>query len=273
MKENISLKSCCETWPKLDCLWCSPPSALSASNDQVHIWRIHLDLPSEQIPEMERTLSFDEKLKAKNFYFERHTRRYIACHGSLRKILAKYVSLGPSGLRFTYSHLGKPFLVSDVNMKKVCFNLSHSHKYALCVVTLNLSIGIDLEYMRPAPDMEPMAKHFFSPSEYKTIFSFSPDGRQQAFYDLWTLKEAYLKATGEGLGSLQNVEISFSSEGLPSLVIEEENEHKASNWTMLLLKPANGYTASLAVEGIDTFFYNFYDFFMNNNDFTSRSKE
>ena len=57
MKENISLESCCETWPKLECLWCSPPSALIASNDQVHIWRIRLDLPSRQILEMERKIA------------------------------------------------------------------------------------------------------------------------------------------------------------------------------------------------------------------------
>jgi len=251
LKENISLDSCGKAWPKLECLWSSPPSVLIAAIDEVHVWRIPLDLPSGQIQRIGQTLSSDEQSKANRFHFERDRRRYIASHGTLRNIIGKYLCVEPGQLKFYYSPLGKPFLVSDKNTEQLCFNLSHSNEYALCAVTLNREIGIDLEYIRPNPDTESMARRLFSHREYETIYSFSPNQRQQAFFDLWTLKEAYLKATGKGIGGLEQVEISLSSTDAPSLLVDSENKCVTDRWTILQFKPAQGYTAGLAVEGKD----------------------
>jgi 4'-phosphopantetheinyl transferase len=259
LKENISMEYRWEVWPKQECLWRSPPSVLNVDSDEVHVWRIHLDLPTMQIRQMEQMLSSDEKLRADRFQFKWHRRRYIASHGALRRILSRYLRSEPDQLKFAYSLLGKPALASNGNAKPLCFNLSHSNEIALCAVTFNRSIGIDLEYVRPNLDADSMAKSFFSPHEYVTISSFHPDYRHEAFFDLWTLKEAYLKATGKGIGGLEKVEFSMFSGEVPIPNINKENTFVKDRWTMLQIIPSQGYTAGLAVEGMESHiqFYNF----------------
>lgn len=96
LKENIDLRSFNNSWAKHECLWSIPPSILNIASNEVHVWSISLDMPSILIHAMEQTLSSDERLKANKFHFEKHRRRYIATHGSLRKILCKYLCTDPS---------------------------------------------------------------------------------------------------------------------------------------------------------------------------------
>ena len=260
LEQTIAEESCGEPWPRLECLWSSPPSVPNASSNEIHVWHIRLDVPLGQIQQLGRTLSQDEQLKAERFHFDRHRRRYIASHGSLREILSRYLGSDPSQLQFTYSPLGKPSLASKINSKKLCFNLSSSNELALCAITLNRSIGVDIEHIRPNPDAESLAKHFFSPREYNTINSFPPEQRQDVFYNLWTLKEAYLKATGEGIGGLEKVEISISHRESQVLHSINGKPQTTRRWSIIQLLPERAYTAGLALEGSVDHNYCFYNF-------------
>jgi len=227
--------------------------------NEVHIWCIQLDIPFDKITSFNRILSNGEKFKANKFHLEGDRRRYIVSHGALRIILGKYLQIDPENIQYVYNPLGKPLLPSDINRKQLYFNLSHSGEYALCAVTLGRQIGIDLEYMRSAPDLEAMARHFFSYEDNKIIYSYSPECRLQVFYNLWTLKEAYLKATDEGIKDLDSIEIFLSPEG--SLGInDKKNKNTSDDWTIFQLRPVNNYAAGLVVEGKDKYTYKFYDF-------------
>lgn len=246
-------------WSEVECKWNPPPSDLYILCDEVHVWRIQLDLPICKVKSLEQTLCFDELSKANKFYSYTDQQRYKTSRGSLRKILSKYIDSEPSELQFAYSASGKPSLSSELNKGLLCFNLSHSNQYALCTVTLNRSIGIDLEYIHPAPDMLSMAKHYFSPDEYETLLSLPPDMRQQAFYSLWTLKEAYLKATGEGIEGLRDVEVILSPSD-PMISVMDKNNKKEICWKIQLFTPADNYSAGLVVKGRDDMKYKFYNF-------------
>ncbi len=249
LKENDFLSSPYVTWPEVECNWRLHTSDIYIRCNEVHVWRIQLDLPVSQVISFEQTLCFDELSKANRYYSHIDRQRYKTGRGSLRKILSKYIALEPSGIQFAYSSSGKPFLSSELNTGRLCFNMSHSNQYALCAVTLNRSIGIDVEYMRPAPDMLSIAKRYFAPDEYETMLSLSPDKREQAFYTLWTLKEAYLKATGEGLGGLGNVQIKlYSSDSILS-VTDKKNIKKEECWTIRRFTPAHYYAAGLVIKG------------------------
>ncbi len=259
LKKYFNFDSSYETWSGFECVWDSPPSSMNITCNEVHIWCIQIDMPFHITTSFNKILSNGEKYTAKRFRSEGDRRRYIVSHGALRKILGKYLQTDPQIIQYIYSPFGKPLLPSDINGKQLYFNLSHSDEYALCAVTLNQPIGIDLENIHPAPDIEAMARHFFSFKENEMIFTHPPDQRLQFFYNLWTLKEAYLKATGKGIRNLNNIEISLSQNGLPS-VIDKENKSASDDWTILQLKPAAGYAAGLVVEGKDKYTYKFYDF-------------
>jgi len=251
----IEVNPCAEAGTKLECLWRSPLSVPKASSHEIHVWRIYLDLPADQIHQLEKILSPDEQLRANRFHFERHKRRFIVSRASLRKTLGYYLESDPSRLEFSYGPRGKPVLASTNDARKLCFNMSHSNELALCVVTRNCSIGVDLEYIRPNPDVELLAKNFFFSREYEAISVFPPDRKQKEFFNLWTLKEAFLKATGEGLRGLEHIEVSVSPWESQALLGINGTNQTTCRWSIVQLIPAQDYTAAIAVEGEDWRFH------------------
>lgn len=188
--------------------WDKPPAGLTA--DEVHVWHPELDPWVERVPWLTQILSPDERARAERFCFPRERQHFFVCRGLLRVILSRYLKLAPHQLRFSYGRWGKPALACHEPESRICFNLSHSHGAALYAVTRDRSVGVDLEQMRPLPDIEPLAKRFFSQREFAVIDSLSRAQKQVAFFKGWTRKEAYLKATGEGLSGLEHVEISVA---------------------------------------------------------------
>jgi 4'-phosphopantetheinyl transferase len=232
-----------------DCLWQPAPTDLVLSSPDVHVWRASLEQPEALIQQLAQTLSEDERTRASRFYFERDRKHFIVGRGLLRTILGRYLSLEPTQLQFCYSSRGKPALADMGDNSTLQFNLSHSHGLVLYAVTRDRKIGIDLEQIRSTSDVEKLAERFFSPREHAAIRSLPPSQKQEAFFHAWTCKEAYLKAIGEGLAGLEQVEVSIVL-GEPARLLSTGDDSQASSrWSLQVLTPAPGYMAALAVEG------------------------
>lgn len=94
---------------------------------------------------------------------------------------------------FLFTDYGKPYLPIDINLQ---FNISHSGEWIACAID-EQAIGIDLELMQEIDPFE-IARDFFTAEEYDMILKGS-HMRNELFYDIWTLKESYIKALGKGL--------------------------------------------------------------------------
>ncbi|MBU4439180.1 MAG: 4'-phosphopantetheinyl transferase superfamily protein [Firmicutes bacterium] len=81
------------------------------------------------------------------------------------------------------------------------FNLSHSGDYAVCAVSSH-PVGVDIQKMAE-PNLK-LAKRFFATKESDWLFSLPADQQRQAFYDLWVIKESFMKYTGKGFGLPMN---------------------------------------------------------------------
>jgi len=177
----------------------------------VHLWWISLDVTEEKLQNLIALLSESEKIKADRFKFPQHQRRYQAVHGILRIILGRYLNIDPAQINFTHSDRGKPYLIDDCNPLNLQFNLSHSENRAILGISRDRPIGVDLEKIRPMGNAEQLAERFFCASEYALLTQAIPAERDKLFFQLWTAKEAYLKATGEGIsGGLNQVEIALN---------------------------------------------------------------
>ncbi|MEH2060109.1 MAG: 4'-phosphopantetheinyl transferase HetI [Nostoc sp.] len=218
-------------------LWLPTPTDLTLLPDEIHVWRIELDQTEAQLQHLTTTLSSDEMARAERFYFPKHRQHFIAGRGILRTILGRYLDIKPSEVQFNYQHRGKPVLADS----GLAFNLSHSQGLGLCAVNCTRQIGVDLEYIRPMSDLEALAKRFFLPREYEILRSLSPNQQQEVFFRYWTCKEAYLKATGDGLSQLEQIEVSLTPTEPAKLQITED-------WSLFELVPANNYVAAVAVE-------------------------
>lgn len=222
--------------------WLRAPKDLTLLQDDVHVWRIDLDRSETQLLALAATLSSDEVSRAEKFYKEQHRLRFIAGRGILRTILSRYLNVEPQELQFTYEPLGKPVLTNTLNGQKLWFNLSHSQGLALCVVSCDRLVGVDLEYVCPITDVLTLAKQFFSQKEYSVMRSLPPLQKEEVFFRYWTCKEAYLKATGVGLSQLQQIEVSLAP-GVPAKL------NGIGNWSLIELTPAHNCVAAVALAG------------------------
>ena len=228
--------------------WRQPPDGLNLPDNEVHIWKLALEQPVDQLDTLARLLSPAEHARAARFHFERDRRRFIVSHAGLRQILGAYLSREPAQLRFTAGAQGKPHLADEFAGSGMQFNLTHSHELALLAVTRCRAVGIDLEYLHPPSDMLSLAARFFSAAEYATLVGLPEAQQMPAFFNCWTRKEAYLKATGKGLsGGLSQVQVSMKPDEPPRLLTVDNASTQAACWTLISLEPAPHYIAAAAL--------------------------
>ncbi|WP_271253861.1 4'-phosphopantetheinyl transferase family protein [Pseudanabaena sp. Chao 1811] len=175
----------------------------------LQLYQARLDISEIECDRLWKLLSEDERSRADRFKRENLRRNFVAARGNLRIILAQWLGCKPKAIQFSYSDRGKPYLQ---NSKGIYFNLAHSQDFAIYVVSSDREVGIDLEYINPQCDIEGIAQRYFSPSEYEVIKGLGdrdPSLAVQAFYQAWTLKEAYGKATGQGITNiLEGLDVS-----------------------------------------------------------------
>ena len=170
--------------------WNQPSPFPTLTEDAVHLWRIPLDTPPVHVAAL---LSSEERQRADSFRFTRHRDRFITAHGMLRRLLAAYLHIEPTQLRFQYGEHGKPALAG------MHFNLSRSADFAVLGVARTWPLGVDLEYLRDDLDFHSIAARMLSPTQVMLLNHCAPDVLPQAFYACWTQHEAYVKALGCGL--------------------------------------------------------------------------
>lgn len=226
--------------------WQYPIDLPTLDKDRVHVWRARLDLTDPEIARLATLLSPDEVARANRFRFARHRRRFIVARGILRKLLGNYLNIEPRDLQFEYGDRGKPLLkVNQIELLQ--FNLSHSHEYALYGFTYHHLIGVDLEYLREMPDLLKIARRFFSNREYELLAKASEEVKLKLFFQLWTAKEAYLKAVGTGIADLADVELAIDEVLSPCLLAIRGDKLAAAKWSLCSCVPATGYIASVAI--------------------------
>lgn len=120
-------------------------------------------------------------------------------HLALRTILSSYLNEPPEKICFERTSFGKPL------HSKIFFSLSHSQDLAVIAVSQVGSVGVDVEFKRRVPGKLLMARRFFAPTEYAYLKSLPVELQEDAFFKLWTAKEALIKAKGlRFMGGLSN---------------------------------------------------------------------
>ncbi|HTV43472.1 MAG TPA: 4'-phosphopantetheinyl transferase superfamily protein [Candidatus Sulfotelmatobacter sp.] len=208
----------------------------------IHVWAAGLDPSPERVSAFKETLAPDELERAARFHFEIDRNRFIAGRGILREILGSYLGIRPERLQFDYSPHGKPTLKASSTRPPLHFNLGHSVDLILIAVTRACPLGIDVEWVRPIPDLENIATRYFSTREAAELMALPEERRPRAFYQLWTRKEACLKASGEGLSGLAGLQIPDHSKLTDSRTLVEFTP--ARDFIGAIAAPAGGLTVS-----------------------------
>ena len=136
----------------------------------------------------------------------------------LRTVLSRFTGVGGPELEIARGEQGKPFLVNAPHPRQ--FSLGHSGDRLVLALARDASVGVDLEVHDPQRQVMPLARRFFSRVEHEDLDALAEEACRQRFYDLWTLKEARVKALGGSLASeleTTGFRIDDSAPGLPGI--------------------------------------------------------
>ncbi|QCO03511.1 4'-phosphopantetheinyl transferase family protein [Azospirillum argentinense] len=194
-------------------------------------------------------LSPDEAARAARFATEELRTRCALRRGLLRHLLGRATGRDPASLAFAYGPMGKPSLPGGP-----AFNLADCKDHVLIAIAPHetVELGVDVERLRRLPDAAGIAERFFAPEE-RDAFAALPDAlRDEAFLNGWTRKEAFIKATGQGLSTpLDRFAVELTP-GRPARLLSLDGALEAggaTDWSLFDLRPAPGLIGALAVRG------------------------
>jgi 4'-phosphopantetheinyl transferase len=142
-------------------------------------------------------LDEDERRRNERFHSERDRLIFSAAHALLRAALAARLGEWQGGFRV--DDFGKPELAPPVGTPALRFNLTHTRGLVACALVDGCDIGIDAEQMDASRPLLELAEHYFAGAEIAQLRATDGAARAISFYRFWTLKEAIIKAIGEGL--------------------------------------------------------------------------
>jgi len=215
------------------------------ADGRILVWTARLDDTAEmRFEQLARLLSRDESQRASRYRFERDRKRFVVCRGVLRELLGTYLGKGPEEIDFNYGPQGKPYLKGPQGQtnESVYFNVSHSSGWAIYALGLD-EVGVDLEFMRPIPEMQALVDQYFSPAERSAFDSIPTNLKVKAFYNCWTRKEAYVKACGGGLLiPLDQFDVSVDPESPARLIRVQGTPGDQLRWSL--------HSLDLSTEGV-----------------------
>ena len=221
----------------------SPASPASA----VHIWRLRLDPDTSTVAMLGRSLSADEHDRAERCRHPDDVRRFRVARGALRALIARYLETDPAAIQFEYGPHGKPALARDSAVIDLQFNLSHSGDVALVAFCVGCPLGVDLEHAERSVDALALAGRYGSPRECAMLQALDAGQRPRRFIELWTCKEAWLKAAGLGIGAgLAALEIELGT-GRPCISRLPSAGGDIDHWSIALLEPEDGFVAAIVL--------------------------
>ena len=212
----------------------------------VDIWLGGLPNDEAILKSYAKLLDEGEQARAEAFANPVVRGRFIAVRGLLRQVLSQYLDVTPAGLQFASGEFGKPALVGH----NLHFNLSHSEDRLAIAVSGLENVGIDIEQIKPRNSLSELANRCFSAAEF-AVWSALPDTRQQqVFFQLWTKKEAFVKAVGRGIAlGLDQCEIKMPL-GLEFEKIPQAYG-SAGDWKIVELSPDAGFCGALVAPNVE----------------------
>ena len=165
--------------------------------DTIEIWHGNITAEDAGYQNYWRILDAAEQAQAGRFKTDVLRKRYVEVHGRLRNILAQMLNELPERIRIDKAEHGKPYLADT---PELAFNLSHSADIMVIAVGRNCRLGVDVEYCKPRASLAGLVDKCFAKEEI-AYWNKLPETQQTAgFYRFWTRKEAFVKATGRGIG-------------------------------------------------------------------------
>jgi 4'-phosphopantetheinyl transferase len=191
---------------------------------EIHVWyRLTEAMDGAAMAQAHALLSVEERARCERFRFAVDRRDYTAAHALLRTALAHYDDAEPRAWTFDGGVNGKPRLptVYRASDGQLSFNLSHAKGFVTCAIASGTDVGIDVERTDVTFDCTPLVLRYLSAREVSQLNRCPPHDRLAHFFQIWTLKEAFLKCSGEGfVEPLPDISFDIGADGIGFVAAE-----------------------------------------------------
>ena len=205
------------------------------SSNSVSIWGIQVSKNNFNVENLFNILSKKEQTKANNLKNKNQAQVSILARGGLRVLLGAYEDCNPKNINFSITNDGKPFLENS----KTSFNISHSSDWIILAFCKDHSLGVDLEEIRDINFLN-ISTRFFNLEEQNFVKNSSNPKR--VFFDLWSRKEAIIKANGKRL--LREI----VKTNIPIIENEIPEKFVVGKWFVYKVEAGSSYSAALAID-------------------------
>lgn len=213
---------------------------------QVDLWWVRTEAADAAVAQKcHDLLDVTERERHARFVFDQHRHEYLITRGLARGVLARYLERSPGALSFRRTEHGRPILDDAGDLR---FNLTNCVDFVACAVVRGREIGIDAEPLARGDEVLGVAEVVFTPFERKRLSELPLLASRRRAVELWTQKEAYMKARGLGMSlPADRFEVECSEGARPALRFLPPIEDVPSRWVLETLE-IEGHLVSLCVE-------------------------
>jgi len=191
--------------------------------------------------DFERYLSASEQQRVLTYSRDVDKCRFAVGRVLLRSLLSRELGVPPACVPIEISGTGKPFAVGT----RIQASISHSGDFAAGAISCDTSIGIDVECWSSTQLVESLSGMFCSGSELQAVASVPVSRRNVELLRLWTLKEAYAKALGTGIGDIRGHKFRLGDDGTASAASRPPGEA----WQFRTIADDGRYMLAVALRG------------------------
>ena len=231
--------------------WLSAKQWASPTQSVPTVWLTDVESISDKSYDQLYTyLSLAEQLRSDRFRFNGDRRRFILGRGLLRKLLSNFLQESPQNIPLHTDKIGKPYLKN--NKEGWTFNISHAGEFVMLAMRRDphgRRLGVDIEAIRWVEDMHAISQLYFSDEEAAAVKN---QAQPDLFFQLWTKREALLKAAGMGLNEhMRSIGLGQEKNLIP-YELQKPKHLGSNNYHLHSYRIQNDYYACIAVEGVST---------------------
>lgn len=213
----------------------------------VHVWFTQpKHVPHDSLDAYVRLMTQSERERGERYHFEKDRMLHAIARALVRTTLSQYADVPPDAWRFEAGKHGRPSISAP--SADLAFNLTHTAGFVACAVSREPEVGVDVEQVSPDRATAKLSQRVFSKREYSEFDRLPESEKPGRFFDLWTLKESYIKARGLGLAiPLRAFGFHLMDDAAPSIEIADELDDDAATWSFRHWSPTPEHRLAVAL--------------------------
>ena len=223
---------------------------LKQLENETHVWFSTPEAVTDpgQLAGYLSILSPQERERYQRFHFEKDRHSFLVSHALVRKVLSTYVDVAPADWQFSAGRHGRPEIAGPAGVPALRFNLTHTAGLTGCLVTLGADGGIDAELLTRRGNLQAIAEKMFADAELVALNKLDGRAFLEQFFIFWTLREAYCKALGVGIGlSKKDYAFEAGSDDRVRIRFDSQAGESGGDWQFTILRPGADHLVAVAV--------------------------